>query len=260
METMAKRFLGLERSEWGFWGLWTLINTVAWPWALVQTGARAWAGAGAGIAVGVALWVALRKRLRRSGWWVLASAVAWALVWTGAVIWTGLAPGVGAAAVAGVSYGAITGLVLVLLLRHPVEESSEVEEGDTRVASNKSKRRTFVIVGAGCAGAILLVCLAAGALVVWGSQVFTSQAREALNENPVIEQHVGEIDQIAIDYRATWLEEERYGYVLEVKGSKGAGVVTAVFITTDHTERITSGTLRLSSGELYDLLPAAGAP
>ena len=129
------------------------------------------------------------------------------------------------------------------------------------MSSNESKRRTFLIVGVGCAGVILLGCLAAGALVVWGSQVFTSRAREALDENPVIAQHIGEIDQIAIDYLATWSDKEIDCYVLEVKGSKGAGVVTAVFVTIDaDTEQITSGTLRLSSGQLYDLLPEMGAP
>jgi hypothetical protein len=56
-----------------------------------------------GAVVGTAQWMVLRKRVRRAGWWVLASAV-----------------GMGASGVVSVvGVGVITGFVLIMLLRHP---------------------------------------------------------------------------------------------------------------------------------------------
>jgi hypothetical protein len=106
-------------------------------------------GAVGGAVGGAAQWLVLR-----SGWWVLASALAWAVghsvskfmvanrldafgdmnwdrywVLAGVVNWywdLGWAWDV-TWAVAGAACGAITGVALVLLLRRPIEEGSEAE-------------------------------------------------------------------------------------------------------------------------------------
>ncbi len=45
-------------------------------------------------------------------------------------------------------------------------------------------------------------------------------------------------------------------FVFEVKGAKGEGIVTAEFVTIDvDTEAVTSGEIKLPSGETYDLFP-----
>ncbi len=68
-----------------------------------------------GAVAGVMQWLILRRQLRRTGWWVLASTVGWAVgaAATGAI---GL-PAVGAVS------GAITGIALVRLLRQPIAEA-----------------------------------------------------------------------------------------------------------------------------------------
>ena len=78
--------------------------------------------AGGGLVVGVLQWLVLRRQVALAGWWVPASAVGWVVggfvsgivgdatgvSWIAAAGW----------AVLGVVYGAITGAVLVWLLRH----------------------------------------------------------------------------------------------------------------------------------------------
>ncbi len=82
----------------------------------------------AGAVLGTAQWLILRKRVQRSGWWVLASGLGWAVGWmVGGVVgpvagavgatWVGLVGG----AVVGAVYGALTGIALVLLLRRPIQ-------------------------------------------------------------------------------------------------------------------------------------------
>jgi len=77
----------------------------------------------AGVVTGALQWVVLRKQFSRAGWWVLASAVGWtlsvigvrALPWGGDdsdALWGMLATGV--------VFGALTGAVLIWLLRQPV--------------------------------------------------------------------------------------------------------------------------------------------
>lgn len=86
-ETMTRRFLGLEPAEWAFGLLWLLANAVGWPvatgvgWAarrvvdLGRAADYAVATVAVGAVCGAAQWLVLRKRLPRSGGWVLASAL-----------------------------------------------------------------------------------------------------------------------------------------------------------------------------------------
>ncbi len=102
---------------------------------------------------------------------------------------------------------------------------------------------------------ITLIVLALVGFGFWGWGLFAGQAKEALNNNAVILQHIGEIDRIETDFEATGEAPGDEVFVFKVEGSKGSGVVTAEFITVDaDTERVESGTLQLASGEIYDLL------
>ena len=95
-----------------------------------------------------------------------------------------------------------------------------------------------------------------GSLGFWGLDMFTEQARDALDENPVIQEHIGKIDQIDMDFTATGAASGDDTFVFEISGPRGKGVVTAEFITIDEdSEEVRSGTLRMSSGESHDLFP-----
>jgi hypothetical protein len=89
-------------------------------------------GAGLGAVVGTGQWLILRKRVERSGWWVLASVVGYAVAYVvaevvyGYVFWAVAVHG----AITEGMYSAITGGMLVLMLRRPIKGDSEVENGD----------------------------------------------------------------------------------------------------------------------------------
>jgi hypothetical protein len=83
-----------------------------------------------GAVVGTAQWIVLRKRVYGSSWWVLASAAAVAVGKT--VGWAvSVAMGLSETmyfGVIGVVGGAITGLVLIKLLRQPIPEAQEPQQ------------------------------------------------------------------------------------------------------------------------------------
>lgn len=126
----------------------------------------------------------------------------------------------------------------------------EMEEAGVR------SNNTFIVgivVGA-VVGVFLLLLLAVGGVGFWGWGLFVDQAKDTLNDNPVILQHVGKITEIDTDFIATGDVEDEDVFVFRVKGANGTGVVTAEFVTVDEdTEAIHSGTLRLPSGETFEL-------
>ena len=102
---------------------------------------------------------------------------------------------------------------------------------------------------------LVLVVAGVGGLLYWGWDLFVGQAEELLNANPVIQEHIGSIEELTIDFTATGEADGDDVFVFEVKGDKGSGVVTAEFVTIDeNSEELRSGKLDLPSGETYDLL------
>ena len=73
--------------------------------------------------------------------------------------------------------------------------------------------------------------------------------------NPVIQEHIGEIETLKISWMATG-EAEDDALVFQIAGTKGKGRVTVVL--DDETNSIRSGTLQMDTGEEYDLLPKGG--
>ena len=129
---------------------WVLPSSVSWPCSWV--GSWAWSGAGVGgtawganwgpdwsadpggdvgfvVAVaaggtvlGLLQWLVLRRQVARAGWWVLASTVGWVV---GGFV-SGITDAAAGWAVLGAVYGAITGIVLVWLLRRPAAGTAAV--------------------------------------------------------------------------------------------------------------------------------------
>jgi membrane associated rhomboid family serine protease len=79
-----------------------------------------------GTVLGVLQWLLLRRQLARAGWWVLASGVGWVVggFLSGAVP-VGAAGGFPGWAAVGAVYGAMSGAVLVWLLRQRLDSSAQ---------------------------------------------------------------------------------------------------------------------------------------
>ena len=105
--------------------------------------------------------------------------------------------------------------------------------------------------------ALVLLCLGVSSLFASGCGLladFEQQVAEDIKDNPVIVQHIGEITSIDVDWTATGEEPGDDVFVFHVNGTKGEGLLTAECITVDADhEDVVSGSLRLPSGETFDL-------
>ncbi len=107
----------------------------------------------------------------------------------------------------------------------------------------------LLLLGGGC---IALV----GGAVFWGFGELEDQAAQALAGNPVIEEHIGEIEECDFNVVASSNAGGDETFVFDLVGSKGSGSVTGDFVTVDATtEKVKSGVLRMEDGSEYDLFP-----
>ena len=119
-------------------GRWVLASTVGMAVGQVLSGAVS-VGEGYvmfGASVGIAQWLVLRRRVSQAGWWVLASTMCFAVFLAVAFDLSGaldidtalLGAVIGALLAILFDYGAITGGVMVWLLRQPVSEEPSLPQ------------------------------------------------------------------------------------------------------------------------------------
>jgi len=79
--------------------------------------------------------------------------------------------------------------------------------------------------------------------------IFTRQAREAVQRYPLVQQHIGALSTFEIDMMASGEAEGADAFVFNLVGDKGRGRILADFITVDaDTERLGKGVLTLANG------------
>jgi hypothetical protein len=110
-------------------------------------------------------------------------------------------------------------------------------------------------------GGLVMALMLAGALVLllgglvssgWG--MFTEQAQAALQEQPVVRERIGRIQEMDLDFIATGNAPGSEEFVFRVRGDRGHGTVQATFVSVgSESEVITEGTLRMSDGRRYPL-------
>ena len=78
-----------------------------------------------------------------------------------------------------------------------------------------------------------------------------------IEDNPVILEHIGAIQEIELDFGATTAikGEADNVFVFQLKGGKGNGTLTATVVSEGDHEHVVAGKLRLPSGETVDLFP-----
>lgn len=113
------------------------------------------------------------------------------------------------------------------------------------------------LIGCLAIAVVALVTVVGGvaALLFWGWGMYVDQVKSELNGNPVIQEHIGTIEDLSVNLVASSELDDENTFVFDVKGDKGEGVVTAELVSIDaDTEELRSGTLELTTGETYDLL------
>lgn len=124
----------LERSptrvEWGFGLGWVLATTVGWVVGFAVCEAlKAFLenlfidGAVIGISVGIMQWLALRGRINRAGWWILASIIGFAVGKAVGDAFAQAVPGAVGFGLSGAAIGASLGIAQWFVLRRHVAQA-----------------------------------------------------------------------------------------------------------------------------------------
>jgi len=124
-----------------------------------------------------------------------------------------------------------------------------------------SKKGRFFALGCGGCAFIALITIIGSAwfFVGFGMNVFAGQVRGELHDNPVIIEYLGRIESFEMKMMASISVEGEDEFVFRAEGTKDSGIITAICITIDSdTEQVTSGTLQISSGEIFDLFEYTG--
>jgi hypothetical protein len=120
----------VTRSEWGFALLWVLATAAGWVVGfaiceVLKDFVESFSADGAviGVSIGILQWVALRGRINRAGWWILASIIGFAVgKFAADYIATSLSGAVGSG-LGGVAIGASLGIAQWLVLRRHVAKA-----------------------------------------------------------------------------------------------------------------------------------------
>lgn len=135
--------------------------------------------------------------------------------------------------------------------------------GDATGNSPPKKSKKGLYIGLGCAGIVLLsilVCCGSAAMMTqFGIGIVADEYASQLEGNPVIVEHIGEIDELSVDWGSTFTraaegdgQSEAIGF--SIRGSKGSGVV---YIEQDNSSgddvRMKSATLVTSDGNSFPI-------
>ncbi|QNK01980.1 hypothetical protein [Dyella telluris] len=116
-------------------------------------------------------------------------------------------------------------------------------------------RRAFPLWLGVALGVVLGVVLMVGGFAWWGWNLFEDQATAAMNAHPVIQRCIGTIEHTSLDLSATGDDPRDDAFGFRVRGTRGSGLVIAVFTTADaDNEAMEDGELRLDNGKTIRLV------
>lgn len=108
-------------------------------------------------------------------------------------------------------------------------------------------------------GLVALLVLVVGLVVgagFWAVNLLKSELQATLQDAPAVQEHIGTIDSLSIDFGATAQAGRENYFILDVAGERGRGVVRAVFFTGMQEGALGGGELELEDGRI---LPLSGA-
>ena len=114
--------------------------------------------------------------------------------------------------------------------------------------------------------AVVIVVVIGGGYMLYrtGVGMLAEMVQVAIRDNPVVLEHIGNIEEIEFDVKGTAAFGQKDILVFNVEGSKGSGELRVV-IAEDKREgeqvSINQGSLRMADGQTFDLFPgSAPAP
>jgi hypothetical protein len=111
----------------------------------------------------------------------------------------------------------------------------------------------FIILGV----VIVATLVCGGALYVgdwWMHDAFPGYVRADIETNPMIIEHIGTIEELALDFNASSVEPGENVFVFTIRGPKGRGRLRAEVVSRSSTdEDVVAAELLLESGEKYQL-------
>lgn len=130
-------------------------------------------------------------------------------------------------------------------------------------APKKSNTWLWILLGVG--GVLLIGCCGCmGAMAMFGKTAMDAgmgmvaqQIRPGLDNDPVVQEHLGEIEEMNWNLMATGEANQNNGgqdvLVWDVKGTKGEGQIIGALDQTGGTAKLKNGKLKMKSGEEFNL-------
>ena len=140
--------------------------------------------------------------------------------------------------------------------RHEFDTDETYVASSRPAGSNSGGRKIGCWVAAFVGGALVVLTCCGGilALGLFGLNMMDTEIEREIRDNPVIVEHIGEIQSFETDWMASFTMDDDDVYVFQIEGTKGSGEIAARCLPEDDGSwKVESGTLRLSSGEKHDL-------
>jgi hypothetical protein len=111
-----------------------------------------------------------------------------------------------------------------------------------------------IVFGGVTLGVALMACC--GGVVYFGLGVTTAEIETDLRDNPILREHIGEVEKFTMNFIRSVAEDDDDIWVYDVVGTKASGQLTVHHTTNDQgNEEIHSAKLRLKDGTTVELLP-----
>jgi hypothetical protein len=144
-----------------------------------------------------------------------------------------------------------------------MRELDDDDDDDVEFRPRSRKRKqtgnTRLIIGliVGVIGGGFLLCGGACVGVFnWALEDTTQTVREGLADNPVIREHIGEVQSFKMQKWASIMHDNEETYLFRIEGSLASGTITADCWPDDEgDDRAYFGVLALDNGETFELIP-----
>jgi hypothetical protein len=135
-------------------------------------------------------------------------------------------------------------------------------------APKKSNVLMYVLLGIGavvvigCCGCAGMMMFGGNAFMQAGMNLVGEQIKPSLQADPVVQEHIGDIKKISMNFTASTQEAQRsqqagepQRMVFDVEGTKGKGQIIGTNMEQGGQPRLKNAELRMSTGETYPLTP-----